>query len=74
MWSGEGGGWYGAVVAYSEAWRWTHAGCYEALAARLGDGSYFFGERPCSLDVTVFAHLAVLAVEQEQQISSTRVE
>ena len=34
--------------------------CYSALAARLGDGTgYFFGERPSTLDVAAFAHLAV---------------
>ena len=53
-------------MAWSEASSLARAGCYEALAARLGDGSYFFGERPCSLDVAVFAHLAVPTVEEEQ--------
>ncbi|KAJ3405863.1 hypothetical protein HDV05_006299 [Chytridiales sp. JEL 0842] len=36
--------------------------CYKALATKLGDQPYFFGEFPTSLDCIAYAHLAVHAV------------
>lgn len=41
----------GALARASDAIR--------ALAERLGDGPYFFGDRPSTLDAVVFAYLAV---------------
>lgn len=35
------------------------ADCYAALSARLGEGAYFYGDQPCSLDVAAFSHLAM---------------
>ncbi|KAI9100605.1 hypothetical protein DFS34DRAFT_648523 [Phlyctochytrium arcticum] len=36
--------------------------CYAALACKLGDQSYFFGQEPSSLDAVVFGHLALHCV------------
>ena len=35
--------------------------CLDLLSAKLGDRTYFLGDRPTSLDAAVFGHLEIIA-------------